>query len=52
MSKFPESHHPRGTTLPEARGNLLLRGVLRGLCQGLSEGSAGIWRVLRGFHGI
>ena len=37
-SKVPEGRHPRGTTLGEAlRGNL----PLRGLCQGLSEGSAG-----------
>ena len=39
--KVPEGHHPRGTTLREAlRGNL----PLRGLCGGLSEGSAGsLW---------
>ena len=38
LSKVPEGHHPRGTTLREAlRGNL----PLRGLCGGLSEGSAG-----------
>ena len=41
--KVPEGHHPRGTTLREAlRGNF----PLRGLCGGLSEGSAG---SLRGF---
>ena len=45
FSKVPEGHHPRGTTLREApRGNL----PLRGLCGGLSEGSAG---SLRGFCG-
>ena len=44
--KFTEGHHPRGTTLREAlRGNL----PLRGLCGGLSEGSA---RSLRGFCGV
>ena len=44
--KVPEGHHPRGTTLREAlRGNL----PLRGLCRGLSEGSAG---SLRGFCGV
>ena len=44
--KVPEGHHPRGTTLREAlRGNL----PLRGLCGGLSEGSAG---SLRGFCGV
>ena len=44
--KLPEGHHPRGTTLREApRGNL----PLRGLCGGLSEGSAG---SLRGFSGV
>ena len=43
--KVPEGHHPRGTTLREAlRGSL----PLRGLCRGLSEGSAG---SLRGFCG-
>ena len=48
-SKVPEGHHPRGTTLREAlRGNL----PLRGLCRGLSEGSAGVSpRVLRGLCG-
>ena len=51
-SKVPEGHHPRGTTLREAlRGNL----PLRGLCGGLSEGSAaslrGFCRVVRGFCG-
>ena len=46
LSKVPEGHHPRGTTLREAlRGNL----PLRGLCRGLSEGSAG---SLRGFCGV
>ena len=46
FSKVPEGHHPRGTTLREAlRGNL----PLRGLCGGLSEGSAG---SLRGFCGV
>ena len=46
VSKVPEGHHPRGTTLREAlRGNL----PLRGLCRGLSEGSAG---SLRGFCGV
>ena len=46
ISKVPEGHHPRGTTLREAlRGNLPLRG-LRG---GLSEGSAG---SLRGLCGV
>ena len=45
LFKVPEGHHPRGTTLREAlRGNL----PLRGLCGGLSEGSAG---SLRGFCG-
>ena len=45
-SEVPEGHHPRGTTLREAlRGNL----PLRGLCGGLSEGSAG---SLRGFCGV
>ena len=45
-SKFQEGHHPRGTALREAlRGNL----PLRGLCGGLSEGSAG---SLRGFCGV
>ena len=44
--KVPEGHRPRGTTLREAlRGNL----PLRGLCGGLSEGSAG---SLRGFCGV
>ena len=44
--KVPDGHHPRGTTLREAlRGNL----PLRGLCGGLSEGSAG---SLRGFSGV
>ena len=45
-SQVPEGHHPRGTTLREAlRGHL----PLRGLCGGLSEGSAGVSpRVLRG----
>ena len=44
--KVPEGHHPRGTTLREAlRGNF----PLRGLCGGLSEGSAG---SLRGFCGV
>ena len=44
--KVPEGHHPGGTTLREAlRGNL----PLRGLCGGLSEGSAG---SLRGFCGV
>ena len=49
-SKVPEGHHPRGTTLREAlRGNL----PLRGLCGGLSEGSAGVSpRVLRGSAGF
>ena len=48
-SKVPEGHHLRGTTLREAlRGNLPLRGVVRGLCMGLSEGSAGLSGVLRG----
>ena len=43
-SKVPEGHQPRGTTLREAlRGNL----PLRGLCGGLSEGSAGSLRGLR-----
>ena len=46
LNKVPEGHHPRGTTLREAlRGNL----PLRGLCRGLSEGSAG---CLRGFCGV
>ena len=46
ISKVPEGHHPRGTTLREAlRGNL----PLRGLCGGLSEGSAG---SLRGLCGV
>ena len=46
LSKVPEGHHPRGTTLAEAlRGNL----PLGGLCRGLSEGSAG---SLRGFCGV
>ena len=46
FSKVPERHHPRGTTLREAlRGNL----PLRGLCGGLSEGSAG---SPRGFCGV
>ena len=32
---------PRGTTLPEAlRGNLLLKGVLGGICRGLFKGKA------------
>ena len=45
-SKVLEGYHPRGTTLREAlRGNL----KLRGLCGGLSEGSAG---SLRGFCGV
>ena len=44
--KVLEGHHPRGTILREAlRGNL----PLRGLCGGLSEGSAG---SLRGFCGV
>ena len=43
----PEGHHPRGTTLHGAlRGTLPLRGVLRGLCGGLFEGSAGLCGVL------
>ena len=46
ISKVPEGHHPRGTTLREAlRGN----SPLRGLCGGLSEGSAG---SLRGLCGV
>ena len=49
-SSVPKGHHPRGTTLREAlRGNLPLRGVLRGLCGGLSEGSAGLYGALRDF---
>ena len=45
FSKVPEGHHPRGPTFREVlRGNL----PLRGLCGGLSEGSAG---SLRGFCG-
>ena len=46
LREVPESHHPRGTTIREAlQGNL----PLRGLCGGLSEGSAGVSpRVLRG----
>ena len=52
-SKVPEGHHPRGTTLREAlRGNL----PLRGLCEGLSEGSArslrGLCGALRGSAGL
>ena len=44
--KVPGGHHPRGTTLREALlGNL----PLRGLCGGLSEGSAG---SLQGFCGV
>ena len=43
-SKVPEGHHPRGTALREAlQGNL----PLRGLCGGLSEGSAESCRGLR-----
>ena len=53
--KFPEGHHPRGTTLREAlRGNLPLRGLcgvspraLRGLC-GVLRGFAGFSEVFRG----
>ena len=50
ISRVPEGHHPRGTTLREAlRGNLPLRG-LRG---GLSEGSAGVSpKVLQGSAGF
>ena len=55
-SEVPEGHHRRGTTLCEAlRGNL----PLRGLCGGLSEGSAGSLRgsagvrgIFRGFSGV
>ena len=49
-SKVPEGHHPRGPTLREAlRGNL----PLKGLCGGLSEGSARVsLRVLRGSVGF
>ena len=51
LFKVPEGHHPRGTTLREAlRGN----SPLRGLCGGLSEGSAGSLRgcgVSAGFCG-
>ena len=51
ISKVPEGHHPRGTTLHEAlRGNAL-GGSLRGLCGGLSEvlrGSAGFSEAFRG----
>ena len=45
----PEGHHPRGTTLREAlRGdNLPLRGILRGVCAGLFEGSAGLCEIFR-----
>ena len=48
--KVPEGHLPRGTTLREPlRGNL----PLRGLCGGLSEGSAGSLRgFLRGSAGF
>ena len=53
VSKVPEGHHPRGTTLCEGlQGNLPLRGVLRGLCGGLLEGSAGLCRVLWGSIGF
>ena len=50
FSKVPEGQHPRGTTLREAlRGN----STLRGLCGGLSEGSAVVPpRVLRGSAGL
>ena len=50
FSKVPEGHHPRGRTLHEAlRGNL----PLKGLCGGLSDGSAGVsQRVLRGSAGF
>ena len=49
FSKVPEGDHPRGTTLREAlRGNL----PLRGLCGGLSEGSAGVHGIFRGFSGV
>ena len=63
ISKVPEGHHPRGTTLREAlRGNLPLRGlcgvsprVLRGSLQGLCgalRGSAGVREIFRGFSGV
>ena len=46
LSKVPEGHHPRGTTLRDAlRGNLRLRelsGVSQRALRGLSEGSAGL----------
>ena len=43
-------YHPRGITLPDAlRGNLPLRGVLRGLCGDVFEGSAGLCGVPRHF---
>ena len=47
ISKAPEGHHPRGTTLREAlRGNLPLTegsaGVSQRALRGLSEGSAGL----------
>ena len=53
-SKVLEGRNPRGTTLSEAlRGNLPLRGVLRGLCAtgGLFQGSAGLCRLLRASAG-
>ena len=49
ISKVPEGHHPRGTTLREAlRGN----SPLRGLCGGSLRGLRGVSpRVLRGLCG-
>ena len=53
FSKVPEGHHLRVTILREAlRGNLPLEGSagsLRGFCGGLSDGSAGVREIFRGF---
>ena len=53
--KVPEGHHPSATTLREAlRGNLPLRGLCGGLSEGSAEalrGSAGSLRVFPSFFG-
>ena len=58
--KVPEGHHTRSTTFREAlQGNLPLRGLWEGLSEGSAgvsqralRGSAGIHGVFRGFSGV